>query len=176
MLFSTTTFLFVFLPLVLAIYLITPKKLKNIMLLLASLFFYAWGEPKFIYVMLLSILLNYVFGLLADKAKREGKHGKLVITLMVIGNLAILGIFKYANFVVFNIETFFGSNFEWTAIALPLGISFYTFQGISYVMDVYRGDGRVQKNPLNIALYISLFPQLVAGPIVRYQTGQLGLA
>ncbi|MBC6134932.1 MBOAT family protein [Listeria booriae] len=170
MLFSTTTFLFVFLPCVLAIYLITPRKLKNIVLLLASLFFYAWGEPKFLYVMLLSIALNYVFGILADKAKREGKHGKLVITLMVIGNLIILGIFKYANFVVFNMESLFGANFDWKMIALPLGISFYTFQGISYVIDVYRGDGKVQKNPLNIALYISLFPQLVAGPIVRYQT------
>ncbi|MBC2328377.1 MBOAT family O-acyltransferase [Listeria booriae] len=170
MLFSTTTFLFVFLPCVLVIYLITPRKLKNIVLLLASLFFYAWGEPKFLYVMLLSIALNYVFGILADKAKREGKHGKLVITLMVIGNLIILGIFKYANFVVFNMESLFGANFDWKMIALPLGISFYTFQGISYVIDVYRGDGKVQKNPLNIALYISLFPQLVAGPIVRYQT------
>ncbi|WP_338470690.1 MBOAT family O-acyltransferase [Niallia sp. XMNu-256] len=170
MLFSSTTFLFLFLPVVLILYFISPRFLKNSILLGASLFFYAWGEPVFVLIMLFSILINYIFALIIDSNRNKRKLTKWILTLTIIANLLLLGIFKYANFVIDNINSIFNLSIDIPMIALPLGISFFTFQGLSYVIDVYRKDGKVQKNPLNIALYISLFPQLIAGPIVRYQT------
>jgi len=170
MLFSSTTFLFLFLPVVFLLYYIIPRFLKNTFLMVASLFFYAWGEPVFLLIMLLSIALNYIFALLIDSNRDKKSTVKWILVVTVISNLLILVIFKYLNFITDNINSLFNLNIDIPQITLPLGISFYTFQGLSYVIDVYRKDGKVQKNPLNIALYISLFPQLIAGPIVRYQT------
>ncbi|KAF0819036.1 putative poly(beta-D-mannuronate) O-acetylase [Bacillus sp. ZZV12-4809] len=170
MVFSSTVFLFLFLPLTLILYFISPKFLRNTLLLGASLFFYAWGEPVFVLIMLLSIAVNYIFALLIDSNREKHLLVKWILGITIAVNLLILGIFKYANFAVENVNGLFNASFVIPEIALPLGISFFTFQGLSYVIDVYRKDGKVQKNPLNIALYIALFPQLIAGPIVRYQT------
>ncbi len=173
MLFPSEVFLFVFLPLVLILYFgifIHFKNGKNIFLLLASLFFYAWGEPKHVYLMIAVILANWLFGMLVDYFRDEKKKAKVVLVLMVITNLGVLGFFKYTNFVLGNLERLFSTDWSFPEIALPIGISFFTFQAMSYVVDVYRGDGEVQANPLNVGLYVSFFPQLIAGPIVRYQT------
>ena len=169
MIFSSLIFLFVFLPIVLTAYYISSTKFKNIILLLASLFFYAWGEHVYILIMLLSILCNYIFGILVYK--NDNKSGKKVSLLVaVMFNIGMLGVFKYSGFIVYNLNQFLGINMPIPSLRLPLGISFFTFQALSYVVDVYRNDAKVQKNLFNLALYISLFPQLVAGPIVRYQT------
>ena len=169
MVFSSAAFLFAFLPLTLAGYYFLPIKYRNVFLMLASLLFYAWGEPKFVFVMILSILMNYAFGLLVDKY-RQSKKQKLVLTAMVIANLSVFFVFKYLNFTIENLNILFRGAIPQTHIALPIGISFFTFQAMSYVFDVAMERGEVQKNPFNVALYISLFPQLIAGPIVRYQT------
>ncbi len=172
MIFSSNIFLFVFLPVTVLIY-YSLKKLpiicRNVWLLIASLFFYAWGEPEFVLVMFLSIVVNYGFGLWVDKA-RNAVYGKVVVALMLFFNLGILFYHKYMNFVTRNLNELTGGKVAITNILLPIGISFFTFQAISYVIDVYRGDTKVQKNPLYVGLYIALFPQLVAGPIVRYET------
>ena len=164
--------MFYFLPVVLILYYLlrfnTPA--KNGLLLIASLFFYAWGEPKFVLVMLFSFFINYVLALFADRSRKTGKYGKLVITIAVILNIGLLFIFKYLDFMLRNINEVTGKNLPLTNLALPIGISFFTFQALSYVIDVYRGDGEVQKNPFYVALYIAFFPQLIAGPIVRYET------
>ncbi|WP_053360611.1 MBOAT family protein [Bacillus sp. FJAT-27251] len=170
MLFSSTIFLFAFLPIVLALYFLVRPAFKNVILLSASLFFYAWGEPRYTIVMLLSIVMNYVFALIVDAKREHGTAVKWIMGMMVVANLTLLGVFKYSNFIVDNINSLLGTTIQIPEIPLPIGISFFTFQAMSYVIDVYRRDGRVQKNPLNMALYISLFPQLIAGPIVRYQT------
>lgn len=169
MLFSSLVFLFIFLPSVIFFYYISPKKLRNLVLLFFSLSFYAYGEPRYIFIMLLSIFMNYILGLLVDKY-REEKQVKFILALMVILNLSIIGYYKYSNFLIENINTIFNLDFNLLNIVMPIGISFFTFQGLSYVIDIYRKDGKVQRNPLNVALYISLFPQLIAGPIVRYET------
>lgn len=171
MLFSSLIFLFVFLPIVLGIYFIVFKKsmlAKNMLLLFASLFFYAWGEPKFVLVMILSIIVNYIFGRIIDQKRIGGGYAKLYLCLSIIFNIGILFIFKYLNFTISNINNVFGDIIPQTNIVLPIGISFFTFQAMSYVIDVYRGTVKVQKNLLYLALYISFFPQLIAGPIVRY--------
>ncbi|WP_304340534.1 MBOAT family O-acyltransferase [Metaclostridioides mangenotii] len=168
MIFSSLIFLFSFLPIVFILYYLVSDKLKNFVLLLASLFFYAWGEPKYIFLMLGSIAANYIFGLKVSSNNKKEK--KLWLIISVIFNIFLLVIFKYTNFFVDNINTLFNANISIPTIALPLGISFFTFQTMSYVIDVYRKDGDVQRNIFDLALYISLFPQLVAGPIVRYQT------
>lgn len=173
MLFSSSVFLIFFLPAVLTLYYIIPRRclgLRNLLLLLASLGFYAWGEPKFIRVMLLSILGNYVFGLLADRYREDRRKARLVLAAMLVFNLSIIFVNKYLMFVLENLNRLPFLSFEVPLIRLPIGISFFTFQSISYVIDIYRGHGTVQKNPLNVGLYISFFPQLIAGPIVRYQT------
>lgn len=157
MLFSSTIFVFLYLPMVLIFYygiFRNNLKLKNIFLLLASLFFYAWGEPTFVLVMIMSIICNYYFGLKVDKYKNNTKKAKSVIVIMLIFNLTIMFIFKYLMFTLTNIKYITGLNFNIPNIALPIGISFFTFQAISYVIDVYRGNGKVQKNPLNVGLYI----------------------
>lgn len=169
MLFSSLVFLFIFLPSVIFFYYISPKKLRNLVLLFFSLSFYAYGEPRYIFIMLLSIFMNYILGLLVDKY-REEKQVKFILALTVILNLSIIGYYKYSNFLIENINTIFNLDFNLLNIVMPIGISFFTFQGLSYVIDIYRKDGKVQRNPLNVALYISLFPQLIAGPIVRYET------
>lgn len=168
MIFSSLVFLFLFLPIVLIFYYLCNDKLKNLVLLLASLFFYAWGEPQYVFLMIGSIVCNYIFGL--KVSSNNEKEQKLWLIISVIFNISLLGIFKYSNFFIENINYIFNINLNIPAIALPLGISFFTFQTMSYVIDVYRKQGRAQKNILDLALYISLFPQLVAGPIVRYET------
>ena len=166
MLFSSLTFLFVFLPVVLAGYYILPSKAKNIWLLLSSLFFYFYGEPKYLILMLAVITVSYIFGLITEKF--DGVARKIALAVSVIISLSALVYFKYTDFFISTVNTAFGTDFDLLKIALPIGISFFTFQAISYNIDVYRGDVPAQKNPLNLALYVSLFPQLVAGPIVRY--------
>jgi len=171
MLFSSTFFLFIFFPAVLVLYYGLGRKLetRNMILLVSSLLFYAWGEPKFVLVMLLSIGMNYYFGLQVDAHKTDGKV-KYWLTLMVVFNLVIMGIFKYLGFAVQSINDVTGLGLSVPQIALPIGISFFTFQSISYVIDVYRGHGQVLKSPFDVGLYIAFFPQLIAGPIVRYET------
>lgn len=164
MVFSSITFLFYFLPVFLALYFLTP--FKNWVLLIASLLFYAWGELAYSVLMIFSIIINFLFGLFIAKHAEKTKVKKIALTLGVIANLLLLTYFKYFNFLV---DIFIESN-SIEEIHLPLGISFFTFQAISYLIDVYRGDADVEKNPLNLGLYISMFPQLIAGPIVRFKT------
>ena len=166
MLFSSLTFLFIFLPTVIGVYYILPMKAKNIWLLLSSLFFYFYGEPKYIILMISVITFSYIFGLLTDRA--EGKKRLILTILSVAVNLSAIMFFKYTDFFITTVNSVFKSDIGLLKLALPIGISFYTFQAISYNIDVYRKDTPAQKNPLSLALYISLFPQLVAGPIVRY--------
>lgn len=170
MVFSSTIFLFFFLPATLVGYFLINPKFKNTFLLIMSIFFYAWGEPKFIFVMMGSIFINYIFGLLVDKYRNNKKIAKLFIGLMVIFNVTVFFIYKYLNFTIENLNIVFNDKIQQTNFALPIGISFFTFQAMSYVMDVYKNKGKSQKNPLNVALYVMLFPQLIAGPIVRYET------
>ncbi len=167
MLFSSIPFLYYFLPVVVILYLITPRMLKNTTLLLASLFFYAWGEPKYIFLMIGTVALGYVFGLLIEKF-RNGKLAKLFLVLSVGFDLGALAYFKYADFFIENFNKVTGISVPLLHIVLPIGISFYTFQILSYTVDVYRGTVRAQKNLVNLATYVALFPQLIAGPIVRY--------
>ncbi len=167
MLFSSIPFLYYFLPCVILLYLIAPKMLKNTVLLLASLVFYAWGEPKYVVLMVVTVLLGYVLGLLIERFRGK-KLSKLFLILSLTIDLAFLAYFKYANFFIDNFNAVTGLSVEFLNIALPVGISFYTFQILSYTVDVYRGDAKAQKNPINLATYIALFPQLIAGPIVRY--------
>lgn len=174
MVFSSTTFLFLFLPAVLILYynpIIKNLAFRNAILIVSSIFFYAWGEPFFVLLMLASIMLNWLFGLGVSKFKNSSiSKAKLFVALSVIVNLGMMFVFKYLTFTLENINALFSSNLDTLDIALPIGISFFTFQAMSYVIDVYRGNGAVQKNPFNVALYIAFFPQLIAGPIVRYQT------
>ncbi len=172
MLFSSITFLFAFLPVVLLVYYICPVKYKNFTLMIFSLLFYSWGEPKFIIVMVVSVVVGYVMGLLTDYflCKKKEKQAKLMVVLSVTINLGILFFFKYIGFFTENINKIPGVNLKVLELALPLGISFYTFQILSYSVDVYRRTAKVQKNIINLAAYITLFPQLIAGPIVRYET------
>lgn len=179
MVFSSIIFLCFFLPIMVIGYYILPNKLRNLYLVLGSLFFYAWGGPAYIFIMLASIVGNYLFGLLIDYvgSKNTIKHqlavSRTVLAVTVLFNLGILFYFKYFSFIMSTAHDLFNENIIVPEITLPIGISFYTFQGMSYVIDVYRSAGNkdnslVQKNPLNLALYISMFPQLIAGPIVRY--------
>ena len=172
MVFSSITFLFAFLPAVLLVYYISPRIIKNLVLLLFSLLFYAWGEPKYIVIMIISILVGYVMGLLIDYAKKKEqiKKAKVLLFFDVVINLGILFYFKYIGFVTENINKISGLDIRVVEVALPIGISFYTFQILSYAIDVYTGKAKVQKNPINLGAYITLFPQLIAGPIVRYET------
>ena len=168
MVFSSLIFLFLFLPIVLIFYYLSNERLKNLVLLFASLFFYAWGEPKYVFLMIFSIICNYIFGF--KVSSKNMKEKKLWLIIAVIFNISFLGVFKYSNFFIDNINNLLNLNINIPTIALPLGISFFTFQTMSYVIDVYRNDRRLQRNIYYLALYISLFPQLVAGPIVRYET------
>lgn len=168
MLFSGIPFIYYFLPCVLILYFITPQRLKNSVLLLSSLFFYWWGEPKCLIWMLLAIAIGYVFGLLIEYFRESRKLARLFMILSVIFCLAMLCYFKYADFFIENFNAATGLAIPLLNIALPIGISFYTFQILSYTVDVYRGDVTAQKNPIDLGAYIAFFPQLIAGPIVRY--------
>ena len=165
MVFSTIIFLCAFLPITIIGYYLMPGRGKNIFLLLCSLLFYAWGEPLYVFVMLASIVCNYAFGMAIGRFRKKRKPW-LIGALAV--NLGILCVFKYTGFIVANVGKFLPGLLKIPEIVLPIGISFYTFQGLSYCIDVYRDEKIVQKDPLNLALYISMFPQLIAGPIVRY--------
>ena len=168
MVFSSMTFIWIFLPLLLIIYFLAKEKYRNIILLIFSLIFYSWGEPKYVVLMILSIAINYILGLILDKTTKKGKR-RIILTLAILIDLGILGYFKYFNFFANNVNEIIGKNIiQIREIVLPIGISFYTFQILSYIIDLYKKDIKVQKNPLNLALYISFFPQLIAGPIVKY--------
>ena len=172
MVFSTPIFLFAFLPIVLALYYLTPRghhAARNFILLVFSLFFYAWGEPVHVLLMMLSILMNWGFGWMVS-GRRGTPAGKGAVALAVVYNMGMLFVFKYLNFAADNLGVLLHTHFDLPIIALPIGISFYSFQALSYVIDVYRGHGEAQRNPMNVGLYIALFPQLIAGPIVRYET------
>lgn len=173
MVFSSLTFLFIFLPILMAMYFAVPSKYikaRNIVLLVFNLIFYAYGEPKNCLVMIVSIIVNYVFGVLVDKCRENKNKAKFWVFAAVLFNIGILIYFKYLEFIVGNISSLFHTEISIKTILKPIGISFFTFQGLSYVIDVYRGITDCQKSLFNVALYISLFPQLVAGPIVRYET------
>ena len=171
MIFSSVFFLFVFLPVTLVLYFIVPWKFKNLLLLLVSLIFYAWGEPIYVFLMLFSIIFNYFGGLQIDALKQSGDTKKLKFSFIftVIVNLAILGFFKYYGFVLGTINSILPFDIPYKELSLPIGISFYTFQTLSYIIDVYRGTAEVQKNFISFGTYVTMFPQLIAGPIVRYQ-------
>ncbi len=169
MVFSSLEFLFRFLPFVILLYVLTPGKLKNSLLLVASLFFYAWGEPVYVFLMIFSCLVNYALAFPIDKYRGTPKSKIALISSIVI-SLSLLGFFKYADFLVVNINSIFGTSIEPLYLPLPIGISFYTFQILSYTIDVYRNNAPLQRSPIALSTYITLFPQLIAGPIVRYNT------
>ena len=167
MVFSSAVFIFVFLPIVLFCYYLTPEKYRNGLLLLFSLMFYAYGEPIFIIILIISVLYNYALVIWMDQSRQ---HKKIIMVVTVSMNLGILFVFKYLGFSVDIFNKMMGSDYEGIKILLPIGLSFFTFKSLSYVIDVYRGDVKVERNVLNFGLYISLFPQLTAGPISRYKT------
>ncbi len=173
MLFSSITFLYLFLPTVLFLYFVVLRKSRaaqNFFLFAASLFFYAWGEPKFVLVMMVSIFVNWLLGLTISKHRQNIRLSKAVLIFDIVCNLGLLFVFKYLSFAGNIANRIFSANLQIPDIALPIGISFFTFQAMSYVIDVYREKGEVQTNLLYVGLYISFFPQLIAGPIVRYET------
>ncbi len=172
MLFSSTVFIYLFLPSVVLLYYIIPKKrfLRNVFLLCASILFYAWGEPRFVFVMMASVVLNWLFGILIDRSREKNKISKVMLGIDIAFNLGLLFVFKYFTYTGTLIRELSGGSFSVPKIALPIGISFFTFQAMSYVIDVYRQKVEVQTNLLYVGLYISFFPQLIAGPIVRYET------
>lgn len=173
MVFSSNIFLYFFLIFTLVGYYLLRRwrKWSNLFLTVVSLAFYAWGQPKFVAVMFASIVANWLLALWIDHEKRrERGHAKAVLALSAVLNLGLLGVYKYLGWLLGNLNAWFNLSFPVPEIALPIGISFFTFQAMSYVIDVYRGDGKVQKNFINVCLYVSFFPQLIAGPIVRYQT------
>ena len=172
MVFSSTTFLLAFLPLVAILYYICPRKLRNGLLLVFSLLFYGWGEPKYILIMLFSTVFDYCNGLAIGwfRRRQREKGAKGVLILSVVGNLAILGFFKYTDFAINNINGLLGTAIPALGLLLPIGISFYTFQTMSYTIDVYRGLVPAQRNIIDFGAYVTLFPQLIAGPIVQYKT------
>ena len=167
MLFSSLTFIFVFLPIIFVLYNVVPNKCRNVLLLIFSLIFYAWGEPKYIYLMLFVIIINWLIGLLIGKSETLAYRKACLIVAVVI-DLALLGYFKYTNFLTETYCEIFNRHFEYKEIVLPIGISFFIFQTISYIIDLYRKRYQPQKSLIDLALYVSFFPQLIAGPIVRY--------
>ena len=172
MVFSSLLFLFIFFPIILLTYYITPIKYRNLILFIFSIFFYAWGEPVYVLLMIFSTLVDFTHGMLVEKLKEsnEIKKAKLVLLSAMIINLGLLGFFKYYDFLIGNINSFLGLNIPLLKLALPIGISFYTFQTMSYTIDIYRGEAKAQKNIISFGTYVVLFPQLIAGPIVQYKT------
>ena len=170
MIFSSLTFLFAFLPLTLAVYFLAPLRWRNLILLLVSLFFYGWGEPIYITIMFLSILIDYSHGLLVEKYRENDKKARYFVAQSIIFNLLLLGFFKYWDFFAANLSLIPGISIPQFGIPLPIGISFFTFQTMSYTVDVYRKDAPVQRNIINFGAFVTMFPQLIAGPIVKYKT------
>lgn len=169
MVFSSLTFLYLFLPFVLVFYYIMPRQLRNLFILITGLFFYAWGEPIYVFIMIASTLIDYFAGLVIYKFGGNKITRRLALIVSVVMNLSLLGFFKYSNFIVENINNLFHTSFGAPTALLPIGISFFTFQSMSYTIDLYRGNIEVQKNPITFAAFVTLFPQIVAGPIVRYE-------
>ena len=172
MVFSSLLFLFRFLAIVLPLYFIVPNRMRNLVLFLASLVFYAWGEPVYVVLMLFSTVVDYTSGRMVARNLERGNRGKarIFVAISMVVNLSLLGFFKYGDFIIENINAVFGTRIGAMNLGLPIGISFYTFQTMSYTVDVYRGDAKVQKNIISFGAYVALFPQLIAGPIVRFQT------
>ena len=170
MVFSSLVFLFRFLPIFLLCYFIVPFKFKNLVLFLFSLVFYAWGEPVYICLMLFSTVFDYINGLLIEKFGVKTKGAKIVLIVSLLGNLGLLGVFKYTDFILGNINNLLGTSIPLLELALPIGISFYTFQTLSYTIDVYRGVVPAQHNIISFGAYVAMFPQLIAGPIVQFKT------
>ncbi|MEG2428859.1 MAG: MBOAT family O-acyltransferase [Oscillospiraceae bacterium] len=174
MVFSSVLFMFTFLPVVLLLYFILPKKFRNLTLFIVSLIFYAWGEPIYVVIMLFSTAVDYTHGIWVEKFLNEGKQkkAKLIVASSMIINLSLLCFFKYSDFLIGNINSLFDTAIPLLKLALPIGISFYTFQTMSYTVDVYRGSAKAQHNIIDFGAYVTLFPQLIAGPIVQYKTIQ----
>ncbi|HHT98170.1 MAG TPA: MBOAT family protein, partial [Clostridiales bacterium] len=172
MVFSSLLFLFRYLPIVILLYYISPRKLRNAVLFFASLIFYAWGEPVYVVIMLFSTLVDYTHGILVNNFKEKGELGKakLVVASSLTINLLLLGYFKYSDFLISNINNILNLNIPLLKLGFPIGISFYTFQTMSYTVDIYRGQAKVQKNIISFGAYVALFPQLIAGPIVQFKT------
>ncbi|MBQ1930619.1 MAG: MBOAT family protein [Lachnospiraceae bacterium] len=172
MIFSSLLFLFRFLPIVLLLYFVAPKRFRNAILFVSSLIFYAWGEPVYVVLMLFSTAVDFTHGWIITRAKEQGNQRKAkaaLISAMVI-NLTLLCVFKYTDFLIQSVNAIVGSSIPTVGLPLPIGISFYTFQTMSYSIDIYRGDAKLQKNMIDFGAYVAMFPQLIAGPIVRYQT------
>lgn len=172
MVFSSLLFLFRFLPVILVLYFLSPKRLRNAVLFFSSLIFYAWGEPVYVVLMLFSTIVDFTHGMLVEKFKTKGqiKKAKAAVASSMIINLLLLGFFKYSDFLISNLNQFLHIEIPLLNLALPIGISFYTFQTMSYTVDVFRGQAKVQKNIISFGAYVALFPQLIAGPIVQYKT------
>ncbi len=172
MVFSSLLFLFRFLPIVMILYFILPKKFRNALLFISSLIFYAWGEPVYVTLMIFSTVVDYTHGMLVHRFKNEGnlRAARIVVASSMIINLALLGFFKYSDFLIANVNNIFDASIPLLNLPLPIGISFYTFQTMSYTVDVYRGDAKVQRNIISFGAYVALFPQLIAGPIVQFKT------
>lgn len=172
MVFSSLNFLFVFLPIVLVLYFLAPKKLRNLVLFVVSLFFYAWGEPVYVVLMLFSTVVDFTHGILVEKALKANnkRKAKAAVASSMVVNLLLLGFFKYSDFLIANVNAVFGLEIPLLNLPLPIGISFYTFQTMSYTVDVYRGEAKAQHNIISFGAYVALFPQLIAGPIVQYKT------
>lgn len=172
MVFSSVTFILGYLPLALILYYIAPRRARNGILFLLSLLFYAWGEPIYVILMLISTAADYSFALYADRWNQKGDHKKArrAVYATVIFNLGMLGFFKYTDFMIGTVNSIWGADLPLLNLPLPIGISFYSFQTMSYTIDVYRGEAKPQKNPMDLGAYVALFPQLIAGPIVRYTT------
>ena len=169
MVFSSLEFLCVFLPVVLVLYSIVPKLwAKNALLIIASLAFYAYGEPVYVLLMLGSVAVNYILAMLIGNSEQKPTLKKLIMVLDIVANLGVLAVFKYADFFIETVNDICKTSIPLPQITLPIGISFFTFQALSYVIDVYRGDCEAQKDPFKLLLYISFFPQLIAGPIIKY--------
>lgn len=171
MVFSSIVFLFRFLPVFMICYYLVPGRMKNLILLLGSLFFYAWGEPVYVVLMLFSTVSDYIHGLLIDRFRGKRMSTVFLVSSVVI-NLLLLGYFKYSDFLIQTVNNVAGTSFPLQNLPLPIGISFYTFQTMSYSIDVYRGEAKVQKNILDFGVFVSMFPQLIAGPIVKYKQVQ----
>ena len=167
MLFSSVTFLYYFLPAVVVLYFLVPRGLKNAVLLLSSLVFYGWGEPKLLFLMIFTILMFYICGLMIGRSESQ-RAKKVWLTVSIVISVGLLGLFKYADFFIDSFNAVTGLSVPLLRLALPVGISFYTFQSLSYTIDVYRGNVPAQRNPVSFGAYVALFPQLIAGPIVRY--------
>lgn len=170
MVFSSILFLFYFLPAILILYYLAPKKFRNFVLFAGSLFFYAWGEPVYVVLLLMSTVFNYFMGIEVEKSHEKPKRKKVVLTLSVVINLLVLVVFKYTNFLISTVNLVLPNDLPLTRITLPIGISFFTFQTMSYIIDVYRKTTKSQKNYIAFGTYVALFPQLIAGPIVRYNS------